>query len=45
MLFILKRMKQLKKEEFKKKLDSFAYHVMAEKGTEAPFTGKYTQSK
>ena len=38
-------MAELNKEEFKKKLGFLQYHVMAEKNTEAPFTGKYVNTK
>ncbi len=31
--------------EWKKKLTNEQYHVLREKGTEAPFTGKYVHSK
>ena len=32
-------------EEWKKSLTPEQYHIMREKGTEAPFTGKYVDSK
>ena len=36
---------QKTEEEWKKKLTEEEYHVMREKGTEAPFTGEYFDSK
>ena len=32
-------------EEWKKKLTSEQYHILREKGTEAPFTGKFLHNK
>ena len=32
-------------DEWKKSLTAEQYHIMREKGTEAPFTGKYVDSK
>lgn len=35
---------KISEEELKKKLTSEQYHILREKGTEAPFTGKYVDN-
>jgi peptide-methionine (R)-S-oxide reductase len=35
----------MNEEELRKKLTPDQYHIMREKGTEAPFTGQYVQTK
>lgn len=40
-----KEVKALEEEPWKKKLDKKQYHVMREKGTELPFTGKLLHNK
>lgn len=37
-------MKEKSEEDWKKELDAESYHVLREKGTERPFTGKYYQN-
>lgn len=43
----VKKVKEIPKDEkeWKKKLSAEQYHVLREKGTEAPFTGKFVHTK